>query len=72
MSFLLFQVVIKHKHKTAKADVAAPKPHLKPVSDLVLHLTVAKQDYSGVNRTLSRNIDLMSELLVWIWEGDYI
>ncbi|XP_064906013.1 protein spire homolog 1 isoform X2 [Columba livia] len=29
--YTLRKVVIKHKHKTPKADVAAPKPHLKPV-----------------------------------------
>ncbi|XP_065718826.2 protein spire homolog 1-like [Patagioenas fasciata] len=29
--YTLRKVVIKHEHKTPKADVAAPKPHLKPV-----------------------------------------
>lgn len=65
-------MIIEQKHRTPKVDVAAPKPHLKPVGDLVLHLMTAKQDDSGADRTASRNIELMSQLLVWIWEGDIL
>lgn len=65
-------MIIEQKHRTPKADVAAPKPHLKPVGDLLLHLMVANKDDFGADRTVSRNIELMSYLLVWMWERDIL
>lgn len=41
--FLLFQVIVEQKCRTPSNAVAAPKPHVKPVGDLVLYLMIAKQ-----------------------------
>lgn len=57
--FLLFQVIIEQKCKTPSNAVAAPKPHLKPVGDLVLYLMIAKQDNFRVDRMVSGNMNLI-------------
>lgn len=57
--FLLFQVNIEQKCKTSSNAVATPKPHLKPVGDLVLYLLIAKQDNVRVDRMVSGNTNVM-------------
>ncbi|KAJ7424634.1 protein spire 1-like isoform X1 [Willisornis vidua] len=42
--YTLRKVIIEPKHRAPKVDVAAPKPHLKSVGDVVLHLMIAKQE----------------------------
>ncbi|KAF4801765.1 protein spire 1-like protein [Turdus rufiventris] len=49
--YTLRKVTIKQKHRALKVDVAALKPHLKPVGDLVLHLIMAKQEILVASNT---------------------
>lgn len=67
-----FQVIIEQNHRTPKADTTSPRTHVKPVGDLVLYLMIAEHNDFGINRTVSRKRELMSQLLVWLWEGEVL
>ncbi|OXB83338.1 UNVERIFIED_CONTAM: hypothetical protein H355_001775 [Colinus virginianus] len=57
--YKLRKVVIEQKCRTLSNAVAAPKPHLKPVGDLVLYLITAKQDNFRVDRIVSGKMSVI-------------